>query len=230
MLVVIAIIAILSAILFPVFAKARAKGRQAASTSNLRQIGIAIALYRTDYDETNPRYRLCPDDIAYPLCENAMPTVPTGPNETWWAPFDAALTPDVALPASAYTGRKAGMLQPYVKSFEIFQGPGYDGQIGYAMSYITAGPMGRPDAEVVNPTVLQVWEHARTPGCADTSVLPHAPGTPWNPFPFAKDTKHTHYPYRHVDGGFMALRYDGSVKFTKPQGLGDNDFSAIIKL
>ena len=51
LLVVIAIIAILAAILFPVFAKAREKARQASCQSNLKQIGLAYAMYSGDYDE-----------------------------------------------------------------------------------------------------------------------------------------------------------------------------------
>lgn len=54
LLVVIAIIAILAAILFPVFAKARGKARQAACSSNMRQIGMAIISYCTDYDGETP--------------------------------------------------------------------------------------------------------------------------------------------------------------------------------
>jgi prepilin-type N-terminal cleavage/methylation domain-containing protein/prepilin-type processing-associated H-X9-DG protein len=54
LLVVIAIIAILAAILFPVFAKAREKARQSACTSNLKQIGLAVNQYKQDYDETYP--------------------------------------------------------------------------------------------------------------------------------------------------------------------------------
>ncbi|MCW3059451.1 MAG: prepilin-type N-terminal cleavage/methylation domain [Capsulimonas sp.] len=54
LLVVIAIIAILAAILFPVFAKAREKARQISCASNLRQIGIGILQYVQDYDETYP--------------------------------------------------------------------------------------------------------------------------------------------------------------------------------
>jgi prepilin-type processing-associated H-X9-DG protein len=50
-LVVIAIIAILAAILFPVFAKAREKARQTACLSNLKQLGLANNMYASDYDE-----------------------------------------------------------------------------------------------------------------------------------------------------------------------------------
>ena len=48
---VIAIIAILAAILFPVFSQAREKARQAACLSNCRQIGLAAVQYVQDYDE-----------------------------------------------------------------------------------------------------------------------------------------------------------------------------------
>lgn len=54
LLVVIAIIAILAAILFPVFAKAREKARQTKCTSNQRQIGLAVMMYAQDNDETLP--------------------------------------------------------------------------------------------------------------------------------------------------------------------------------
>src|SRR3982074_253414 len=51
LLVVIAIIAILAAILFPVFAKVREKARQATCASNLEQLGLACMQYTQDYDE-----------------------------------------------------------------------------------------------------------------------------------------------------------------------------------
>jgi prepilin-type N-terminal cleavage/methylation domain-containing protein/prepilin-type processing-associated H-X9-DG protein len=51
LLVVIAIIAILAAILFPIFAQAREKARQSTCQSNMKQIGLAISMYRQDYDE-----------------------------------------------------------------------------------------------------------------------------------------------------------------------------------
>ncbi len=60
LLVVIAIIAILAAILFPVFARAREKARQASCMSNLKELGIAFAMYAQDYDET-----MMPGRMAY---------------------------------------------------------------------------------------------------------------------------------------------------------------------
>lgn len=51
LLVVIAIIAILAAILFPVFAQAREKARQTTCLSNMRQLGTALSMYINDYDE-----------------------------------------------------------------------------------------------------------------------------------------------------------------------------------
>ena len=53
--VVIAIIAILAAILFPVFAKAREKARQSSCLSNIKQLTLAIMQYVQDYDETGPQ-------------------------------------------------------------------------------------------------------------------------------------------------------------------------------
>lgn len=54
LLVVIAIIAILAAILFPVFAQAREKARQTSCLSNVKQLGLAVMQYTQDYDETMP--------------------------------------------------------------------------------------------------------------------------------------------------------------------------------
>jgi prepilin-type processing-associated H-X9-DG protein len=77
LLVVIAIIAILAAILFPVFAQAREKARQASCVSNLRQIGLALAMYVQDMEayppmsspgSQVPRTRWA--DCVYPYAKN----------------------------------------------------------------------------------------------------------------------------------------------------------------
>ena len=87
LLVVIAIIAILAAILFPVFAKAREKARQTACLSNVKQISLAVAMYAQDYDEMIVAvYNEGPWwwDVLDPYCKNA---------QIWACPTFARITP-----------------------------------------------------------------------------------------------------------------------------------------
>ncbi|HZP83656.1 MAG TPA: prepilin-type N-terminal cleavage/methylation domain-containing protein [Chthonomonadaceae bacterium] len=72
LLVVIAIIAILAAILFPVFAQAREKARAISCLSNTKQCGLAYAMYVQDYDEVGPCYGFGKDWWAsiYPYVKN----------------------------------------------------------------------------------------------------------------------------------------------------------------
>ncbi len=66
LLVVIAIIAILAAILFPVFARARAKARQTTCLSNIKNLALAHMMYTQDYDEAFPFAQLyCYDTAVY---------------------------------------------------------------------------------------------------------------------------------------------------------------------
>ena len=67
LLVVIAIIAILAAILFPVFAQAREKARQISCLSNVKQLGLGLMMYTQDYDETYPRNDNCVNGGTVPL-------------------------------------------------------------------------------------------------------------------------------------------------------------------
>jgi prepilin-type N-terminal cleavage/methylation domain-containing protein/prepilin-type processing-associated H-X9-DG protein len=100
LLVVIAIIAILAAILFPVFAKAREKARQSSCQSNLKQIGISVAMYMQDYDERTPKY-------WRPLRGGSWWNVNLEPyiknSQVWRCPSEGAvpanLTPDYSLNA-----------------------------------------------------------------------------------------------------------------------------------
>ena len=72
LLVVIAIIAILAAILFPVFAQAREKARQTACLSNMKQLTLGMIMYAQDYDETFPTWKWdqCWRDGNLPTCVN----------------------------------------------------------------------------------------------------------------------------------------------------------------
>ena len=76
LLVVIAIIAILAAILFPVFAKAREKARQSSCLSNMKQIGLAMLQYAQDYDERWVLWFQPPPIYYYtlldPYCKNTQ--------------------------------------------------------------------------------------------------------------------------------------------------------------
>lgn len=83
LLVVIAIIAILAAILFPVFARARAKARAANCLSNEKQMALGLLMYVQDYDERFPpyhyfvviggtNYNIQQEDMIYPYVKNAQ--------------------------------------------------------------------------------------------------------------------------------------------------------------
>ena len=110
LLVVIAIIAILAAILFPVFAQAREKARQAACASNLKQIGAAFAMYVQDYDERLPDRR----DLKKAL--------PGG-----WKPWTSWPTSDPR------AGWAALVMEPYVKNTQIWSCPSVVGAMGSAV-------------------------------------------------------------------------------------------------
>jgi len=93
LLVVIAIIAILAAILFPVFARARENARRASCLSNLKQLGLGIMQYTQDYDEKLPRSA---NSYTTALPFPSDPTQ-SGTTHLWWH-----------------------MIFPYVKSTQIF--------------------------------------------------------------------------------------------------------------
>jgi prepilin-type N-terminal cleavage/methylation domain-containing protein/prepilin-type processing-associated H-X9-DG protein len=95
LLVVIAIIAILAAILFPVFAQAREKARQASCLSNGKQIGLAVMMYAEDYDQAYPLYVHYPKhdqwwyEVVQPYSKNtSMFTCPSVGTRVNAAPTD----------------------------------------------------------------------------------------------------------------------------------------------
>jgi len=116
LLVVIAIIAILAAILFPVFAKAREKARQITCTSNLKQLGIAMLSYSQDYDEAlvNGWY-------------GGGGYEPSDPN------------------AATQKYKWMDAIYPYVKSVGVFHCPDDAGQNGCSGQYIPYQQLTAPD-------------------------------------------------------------------------------------
>lgn len=180
-------------------------------------------MYREDYDGVNCRYRFCPDRVGDPLCKTLTPpTTNTGPNEVWWAPQDSRLPWDDA-PNQV---DRHGLLYPYMKNDFVFRCPEYGGQVGYAMSYVNGGPMGATDSRIRDSgaagRLMFVWDHALTPGCADTTNYPSAPQKP--PFtPLTGPAAATHYPLRHL-GRMNVLFYDGHSASVDPSRLRDSDF------
>ncbi len=134
LLVVIAIIAILAAILFPVFARAREKARETSCLSNNKEIGLAMLMYVQDYDETYPDSSItCKDDPANaPLCNYANGYVGALHITAWG--HRRYLNDGVTI------GGHVKYLSPYVKNTQIFTCPS-DPQLNrwiapqYASSY-----------------------------------------------------------------------------------------------
>jgi len=102
-LVVIAIIALLAAILFPVFARARAKARQAHCASNLKQLATAFEMYVTDYDDT------------YPGQPNGSGGSGAYGGWIWYAAFGP--------PGAGYFDVTRGALYPYVRNTQVYLCP-----------------------------------------------------------------------------------------------------------
>jgi prepilin-type N-terminal cleavage/methylation domain-containing protein/prepilin-type processing-associated H-X9-DG protein len=152
LLVVIAIIAILAAILFPVFAQARESARKTACMSNMRQIGQALYMYTSDYDETYPRKDEC-ISTASPLNPSAVgcagPTFGQRINHYKWPAW----------------------VMPYVKNIDIFKCPSRvidsaswvnNGEIvnGYALNLSVTGSMN----DWGSPTRIGAYRNSFTGG------------------------------------------------------------------
>jgi prepilin-type N-terminal cleavage/methylation domain-containing protein/prepilin-type processing-associated H-X9-DG protein len=192
LLVVISIIAILAAILFPVFAQAREAARKAQCSSNLRQLGMAIRAYCQDYDEQLPA-----------TWDGA---VGTGGNSGLggWMYFTNFLGPATFDPAQ-------GSLFPYVKNTGIFQCATDGARRGntYSINSLLSTPTaitgyhaGVADAALSQPasTFLLIEEHEDQRATTDDGYF-----NVWIPNKLSP---------RH-QGGALFLFCDGHVKFLK---------------
>src|SRR3954454_14325368 len=124
LLVVIAIIAILAAILFPVFARAREAARSTSCASNLRQLGMAMTMYGQD------------NEGCYPLHYTLAPSFTSG---GYW--FGTV--------SSGVVDKTQGMLFPYTKNHQIQLCPSFAGNLvyqgatggyGYNWIYLASNP------------------------------------------------------------------------------------------
>lgn len=103
LLVVVAILALLAAILFPVFARARENARKTSCLSNLRQIGLGWLQYAQDYDEVMMR---------------VSTSGPSGKTFYWWGSWDGStLNPS------------EGLLQPYMKNSQVQACPSFENRL-----------------------------------------------------------------------------------------------------
>lgn len=125
---VIAIIAILAAILFPVFARAKAAAKKTVCLSNLNQIGKAIVIYMGDYDDVFPNAIDASDKYA-PQIWDAHPD------------FQARIP---------YMPLMSEVLQPYLKNHDIFHCPSDDGTFVLENNF--------PNPFLTKPSMYKVYE------------------------------------------------------------------------
>lgn len=117
LLVVIAIIAILAAILFPVFAQAKAAAKKTSALSNQKQLGLAVIMYQGDYDDVYPRNDDCVAGSSLNPALKNEPFNPTGLGCT-----TTSATRGFYNRVNHYSWQK--WVLPYVKNVPLFEHPG----------------------------------------------------------------------------------------------------------
>jgi prepilin-type N-terminal cleavage/methylation domain-containing protein/prepilin-type processing-associated H-X9-DG protein len=138
LLVVIAIIAILAAILFPVFARARENARRASCMSNLKQIALGMNMYIQDYDSRYPSpYPLDESSGSKKLIVNNDKSMPSGVFNSYYVNSTYGST------TYGHYATWMDLVQPYTKSTQIFVCPSAarptDPSYGYNMVFGSFG-------------------------------------------------------------------------------------------
>lgn len=208
LLVVIAIIAILAAILFPVFARAKAKARQTSCASNLKQIGLAAAMYASDWDG---RPASC-------NCGRGLDKWGNGPGRFWWQYLLVPYSKNHELYAcpSFSSPRFYGETEPYPNTADSV----YRFHAGYGMNwYWTGGPSDRgwwafnSEDGVVKPAdTIYVAEGTNIVVGPNPSI-----GATYAAWLAAAQANPNFWLWqdRHLEEGSNVLWYDGHVKFMK---------------
>ena len=125
LLVVIAIIAILAAILFPVFSRAREKARAASCLSNQKELGLAALMYAQDYDECFPMSIYTPGNAVYTFYHELEPYVknaqiyrcPSKQNALPFSDFGLFIQGATGLPLAPITAEDVG----YMYNYAVFE-------------------------------------------------------------------------------------------------------------
>jgi len=123
LLVVIAIIAILAAILFPVFAQARAKARQASCLSNTKQIALATLMYADDYDQKGP-YGVTTAWMPFCMLFNWWDTAVIGRANFW----SSTAPNNPGNDTYGWFTDMRSIMRPYLKNDEILRCPSDHGE------------------------------------------------------------------------------------------------------
>ncbi|RYX86224.1 DUF1559 domain-containing protein [bacterium] len=207
LLVVIAIIAILAAILFPAFARARENARRSSCASNMRQLGLGVMQYTQDYDERLP-------GIIGGTAGNAQ----LG-GWTYYTTFGATT-------ADNYDVSK-GNLYPYVKSKQIYVCPSdTEGQItgdSYAMNscLTSSNDPGGTSKSLASFDETSKWmmmcEESATSGTVDQTTGSSNDG-------FFYESGEDNLSFRHLDGSNISF-IDGHVKWYRPESVRANGFA-----
>lgn len=240
LLVVIAIIAILAAILFPVFAKARAQARKISCISNEKQLGMGLIMYFQDYDEQPPLVRDCGPGNAYiftpkelvwkdlvaPYIKDGGRQYNSGQTYTSAGPGGVYQCPDSTDPWASTQAWGLGPGQPgdettrYPRSYAVNSdcgvnemGPNYS---FWPTSYSTGGSLSvlqTPANDIMVGETRIVFPDIRA---IYTSYEVNAQGQPWGGMPESIIKGH--------GGGFTNfIFFDGHAKTTKAIAALQND-------